>query len=103
MKRPIHPACALYKRLFDEVAADPPPDNPSLYVPRSVFYAQVRKAGIEAPANIVDFMRWEEEVGLPGFVHNLIAAHHRKHGTDFDPVAKASWRFDKRRKRLNLQ
>lgn len=99
MKR--HPAMELFERLFNEVAADPGPVLPTYFVTQDFFFKEVKKAGIDAPSNIVDFWAWEESIGLPDFAHRVISKYHKEHGSDYTPMEKQSWRMRQKRKRNN--
>lgn len=92
----LHPALALYKSLFDKVAAEGSPVNPTHYVPRSWFVVKCREAGIEVPENVVKMWEWEQQIGLNKFAEKLIRAHHKAHGTDFTPMEKASMRLTRK-------
>lgn len=89
----LHPALALYKKLFDQAATEDRPDLPTHYVPRSWFAVKCREAGIEMPENVVKMWEWEQSIGLNKFAEKIIRAHHKAHGTDFTPMEKASMRL----------
>lgn len=108
-KSKLHPALALYQKLFAEVASGADVccgsalHTPSAFVESSIFLARCQAAGIDCPANdSVEFWRWTERIGLTEFAHRLVMAHHRKHGTKPSPMERGAWRLEKHLKRHGL-
>jgi hypothetical protein len=84
----IHPALALFTRLFHEAAS---PDNvytPEMFVNRWVFVDRCKAAGIAVPTNPVRVWEWEESIGLNAHVRKLVRAYHRSRGTKPGPASK---------------
>lgn len=94
-------AKALFRRLFDEEAKSDPVNLPTYFVTRHVFHSECRKAGIPVPENFIAAVQWEESIGFPEFVHRIVAAYHKAHGSDFTPMEKGAWKLRKQKQRNN--
>lgn len=103
MKKPVHPAFALFQQMFAEAAADPDqPYAPENYVQDDTFQKALARERIDHPSNPVEYWRWRDEIGLQAFISKLIRTEHRRKGTKPDPMTAGAARLHRHLKREGL-
>jgi hypothetical protein len=90
-----HPALALFKQLFDKRAAEDSPYLPGDFVPRNYFLMKCREAGIDAPENFIEALKWEEKIGLRAYARNVIRAYRKARGLTPTPMERGARRQER--------